>query len=154
MNKQHLTVCEQLIKYQAEHGKLPSLTSKHAHEKRLAKFLANVKQAKMHKGTMKWHSEVEALAVDAGFGDLFEIKNPELIQLEKLSMLLSWIKNNNRVPSTKSKDISEKKWANFLTNLKRGSRNIGRSKLYPSTIELLEKSGYRNLLNDNGANNA
>lgn len=153
MNKSHL-VCEQLITYQAEHGKLPSPTSKNAHEKKLAKFLANVKQAKMHKGTMKWHGEIEKLAVEAGYGDLFEIKNPELIQLEKLNMLLVWIKKNNKFPSTKSKDISEKKWANFLTNLKRGARNIGRSKLYPSAVELLEKSGYRDILNSNGANNA
>jgi len=154
MNKPHLAVCEQLIKYQAEHGKLPSLTSKNEHEKRLAKFLANVKQAKVHKGTMKWHGEVETLAVDAGCGDLFEIKNPELIQLEKLNMVLEWIKKHNKVPSTKSNEISEKKWANFLTNLKRGARNMGRSKLYPSVIELLKKSGHIDLLNGNGANNA
>lgn len=152
MNKQYLTVCEQLIKYQTEHGKLPSPTSKNKQEKRLAKFLSNVKQAKMHKGTMKWNDEIEKLAVEAGYDGLFEIKNPELIQLEKVNMLIEWTKKNNKVPSTKSKDISEKKWANFLTNLKRGARNIGRSKLYPSSVELLKKSGNIDVLGNGDIN--
>lgn len=152
MNKQYLTVCEQLIKYQTEHGKLPSPTSKNVQEKKLAKFLSNVKQAKMHKGTMKWNDEIEKLAVEAGCDGLFEIKNPELIQLEKVNMLIEWTKKNNKYPSTKSKDISEKKWANFLTNLKRGARNIGRSKLYPSVIDLLKQSGNVDLLGNGEIN--
>ena len=103
---------------------------------------------------MKWHSEIETMAVEAGYGDLFEIKNPELIQLEKLNMVLEWIKKHNKVPSTKSNDISEKKWANFLTNLKRGARNSGRSKLYPSVIGVLKQSEHLYLLNGNEASNA
>lgn len=145
-----MKLCEDVIKYHAEHGKLPSITSHDKLEQKLGRWTAHMKQAKKQKNSMIWHSELEQLAIKAGYDKMFEIKNMEQLQLDNTEKLIEWMLTNNKTPSTKSKDLTEKRWANFLTNLKRGHKNIGRSKLYLPTLEHIKKSIYPNLLDSRG----
>lgn len=147
-----MKLCEAVIKYQAEHGRLPSITSNDKHEQMLGRWTANMKQAKKQKNSMIWYDALEQLAVKAGYDKMFEIKNMQQLQLQRTKELVEWMMSNKKVPSSKSKDAIEKQKANFLTNLKRGNRNIGRSKLYLSTVEYIKNSIYPNLLDSRGAN--
>ena len=146
-----MKLCETVIAYQAEHGRLPSITSSDKLEQKLGRWTANMKQAKKQKNSMTWYDELEQLAVKAGYDKMFEIKNMQQLQLERTKELIEWMMSNKKVPSSKSKDGIEKQKANFLTNLKRGHRNIGRSKLYLSTVEYIKNSIYPNLLDSRSA---
>jgi len=134
-----------LCKWIKENDKNPSQQSKNIEEKQLGKFLSTKKMAKGGKGNSLFYKSDQKIAESYGLKELFENTDLEADSNERTHKLCKWIKENDKNPLGKSKNIEEKQLGIFLSTKKTAKGGKGESRFYKSDQKIVESYGLKEL---------
>lgn len=103
--------CQQLIYFMKKYNRYPSQKSKNKDERKLSVWLNRMRQIKKeNKGKGKFYTSLERMVIEAGFPDMFNISDNEIIACEQCQQLIDFINEHGRNPNKESQNIDEKKW--------------------------------------------
>ena len=143
-NSKTRQICEWII----ENGKTPNMHSENLIEQSLGRFLSMRKQAKQGKFNTAWYVSDQKIVESYNFPDLFKIDDLEFKSNQTCHDVCLWIKENNKIPSGKSKCPVEAKLGNWLGRSKM-SKNDTCKKItttwYQSNQDIVESYGYGDL---------
>jgi len=140
--------CHKLCLWIKSNGKNPSQMSEEKEEKFLGLWLSCMRKAK--KNSEKSHRIIypsnQKILESYGFSRLFDIDDPEQISNDRCTEICEWMKEHqNKVPSTTSKDSTEKKHGRFVSSMRKvkGKKHaIGQMIFYASNQAIAEQYGY------------
>jgi len=136
---------KEIIDFKQKNGNLPSQGSKDQTEKKMGNKLSDLKKAKQGKGRSKFYAETHDYAKGRGCPDMFEVETEETRkadQIESVKEIIDFKEKNGKWPSHASKDQTEKKMGNKLSDLKTAKQGRGNSKFYVETQEYIKDRGY------------
>jgi hypothetical protein len=137
-------LCEWII----ENGKTPNMHSENLIEYSLGRFLAMRRQAKQGKYNTAWYASDQKIVQSYNFPDLYNVEDLELISNQTCHDVCLWIKENNKIPSGKSKCLVEAKLGSWLVRNKMSKNNTCKkitTTWYQSNQDIADSYGYNNL---------
>lgn len=137
----------QVIKFESIHNKLPSINTDDVAEKKLAKYLTQLRVAKWSPDSTSmvvYNSTINKLKEN---NKLYILDGKEQRQCNQAIALVDWMSTNNRIPN-KCEDSIENNMAKFLNRLRNLYNNpeSHSGRIYPETYAFLEKEGKLEIL--------
>ena len=141
-----IKICAEVIKVKIETNTYPSYGSKNKNIRKLAQWLSNMRTAKQGKGNSKFYPVLEQMATEAGFPDMFNITDTEIVACERCQQLINFINDHGRNPSKESQNIDEKKLGIWLSNMRKAKKDgQNGSKFYTVLEQMAIDAGFHNL---------
>ena len=140
--KESNNMCHLLCKWIKENKKNPSQKSKEETEKKMGRWLSQQKMYKKGKFGGQFYDSNQKIADEYHLSDLFEIEDSENSSNEMCHVVCQWIKNNNKVPVSRTNDETEKKYYSWINRQRRAKQN---ESFYQSNQHIVESYGYRDL---------
>lgn len=146
-------MCKKVIEFTKEHGRYPNKECKNQHEKRLGIWIQLMRKAKkMHEATERngaciFYPILEQMAVEAGFPEMFNIRDLESISIKKCAQVIEFYQTYNHYPVKESNDPYEKNLGHWLSNMKQAKKGKSKTKLYNSCKQMAEKANLYNMFN-------
>jgi superfamily II DNA or RNA helicase len=135
-------MCHLVCQWIKENKKDPSQKSKDLNEKKMGRWLSSQKMYKKGKFNGKFYDTNQKIADAHQLFDLFEIEDSENATNEMCHIVCQWIKNNNKVPVSRSNDDNEKKYYSWINRQRRAKQN---KLFYQSNQDIVESYGYEDL---------
>ena len=135
-----------LCKFILENNRTPIVTNEQ--EKTLSYFLSDMRKAYKNptSNNRNFHHSSQLIAESYGMKDLF-LQTLEDVSKFKTHELCQWIKENDRIPSSKAEDKDEKELSTFMHN-KKAAKHKKRKKggaWYESIQEIADSYGLNNV---------
>lgn len=142
--------CNEVIQFYKMYGKYPSTISSNADEKRLGRWLSNMRGAKLGTNHGVFYDSIQQTAENAGLPKLFDKVDLEQIAIDTCNNVIEFYKTYNKIPSESGTTEYERKLGKWISYTRKTKQNVNnRGVFYPIVQVMVDDANIPNLFNSN-----
>jgi len=135
----------EVLKRIEERGGLPNRRSKDPQERKDATWFNTKKQAKIGKGNGVWYNELEDIAKQYGYSNIFDIVDKRQRAISIAHEVFKRIQDRGSLPKSHSKNVQERKDSNWINNKRQAKIGKGSGTWYDELKDIAKEYGYPNI---------